>query len=573
LIKNSNGLFARRFQIIASHKGGMAHVLICQDLFNHKFIAAKTPILAQERFSKEARLWIGLGSHPNIVTAHIVQKINDRPYLFMDFVGSIEGNSKTLRDAITNNELNFEEVLDLGISVILALRYAESVFSGFVHRDLKPENILIDDEGHFLVSDFGISHIPNPYLDNTLPNESINNLRRFVDKSTPFTKLGTFCGTPGYSAPEQYEDSSNVTFKADLYSLGVILHETLTGKIPGKACYLNLIDDIADRKTHKSKSNHSDAIINRLRDLILQLLEPSPENRPDTLEYVENILKQLKSEYTNEFSEKTQEIKVLDNIDSTALSNRIYSLIALKESRLATIQLFELVKRFPWSGQIPGLSIQLVSNNVKNIGIVWRLLILDVLHFSRAISLTFLFGVLIAGLFITLPQPKAAMATILMGILLLENYVNARSMLTLDKITYPGIITGLVSSFVLSYLNLPILAGSWIQAIVAPIVAIISLVFITKLKSLGFGTVKLIALVSCFVGYRILFVLIIWASTLGCRLLLKNLSKRRHGSIKWKHGKIVPNGYENPWDTNLPTSNYLWLATWIVLISPLAQLL
>jgi hypothetical protein len=70
-----NNLFADRFKIIEKYKGGMAEVLICQDIFNNRIVAAKTPYFAPELFSREARLWLGLGQHPNIVKAHLVHNI------------------------------------------------------------------------------------------------------------------------------------------------------------------------------------------------------------------------------------------------------------------------------------------------------------------------------------------------------------------------------------------------------------------------------------------------------------------------------------------------------------------
>lgn len=90
--KESSGLFAGRFHIVGAYHGGMSEVLICKDKYNDRLVAAKTSHFRSDLFSREARLWLGLGSHPNIVKAHTVlscetYKSSYAQFLFMDFIG------------------------------------------------------------------------------------------------------------------------------------------------------------------------------------------------------------------------------------------------------------------------------------------------------------------------------------------------------------------------------------------------------------------------------------------------------------------------------------------------------
>src|SRR3972149_2465918 len=184
-------LFAGRFKVVDVHEGGMAQVLICHDIHNGRFVAAKNPNKAPEYFSREARLWLGLGYHPNIVLAHTVHKVDGRPYLFMDFIGDSKGNSRNLRHEFNTKKVSLDFILKVGISVVSALRHAQSIFPGFVHRDIKPENILINDEGNIFVSDFGIGRLPKyGPIDGQLKKRTpAHNM--LTTGSTSFTQVGS----------------------------------------------------------------------------------------------------------------------------------------------------------------------------------------------------------------------------------------------------------------------------------------------------------------------------------------------------------------------------------------------
>ena len=194
--------------------GGMGVVYKGIDLEQNDTIAIKMirPRLfdsssAKERFIAEGQTAIEL-RHPNIVPIRSHFTFDERQFIIMDF---IEGHS--LREA-----LHEKKQIDVLNSIAIVLQILDALTCiherGIVHRDLKPENILIDvskNPVHIWVTDFGIS----------------KNMTEMKNSLT-----GAFLGTPDYSAPEQDTDASTVDSRADLFSLGIVFYEMLTGRRP-----------------------------------------------------------------------------------------------------------------------------------------------------------------------------------------------------------------------------------------------------------------------------------------------------------------------------------------------------
>ncbi len=159
-----------------------------------------------ERFRREARALAKL-SHPNIVTVHDFGETPEGHLFFvMEFV-----DGSNLRQLMQRAEIGTPEALQVLLSVCDALAYAHS--QGIVHRDIKPANVLVDRQGRVKVADFGLARFTDAPVDPGV------------------TSTGMVMGTPDYMAPEQRE-GMNVDHRADIYSLGVILYETLAGEIP-----------------------------------------------------------------------------------------------------------------------------------------------------------------------------------------------------------------------------------------------------------------------------------------------------------------------------------------------------
>jgi eukaryotic-like serine/threonine-protein kinase len=192
--------------------GGMARVYRGRDLNLQRYAAIKViePGISAdpqytERFRREARA-VGQLHHPNIVTVYRFNKVSDVHYLAMQYIEGIDLH-RLISDYHRAGELMpLDEVVHVVSQIALALDYAHS--RGVIHRDIKPSNIMLDKNGNAILTDFGLA------------------LLQAVG-----TK-GEVFGTPEYIAPEQAINSAGAVPQSDLYALGVILFQLLTGTLP-----------------------------------------------------------------------------------------------------------------------------------------------------------------------------------------------------------------------------------------------------------------------------------------------------------------------------------------------------
>jgi tRNA A-37 threonylcarbamoyl transferase component Bud32/TM2 domain-containing membrane protein YozV len=192
-----------------------------------------------ERFEREARALARL-NHPNIVTVFDFGEVSGRFYLLMEFVDGL-----TLRQLLQAGKIAPAEALNIVPKICEALQYAHE--HGIVHRDIKPENILLDKSGRVKIADFGIAKIAG-----------------LESKDFSLTGAKDVMGTPHYMAPEQIEKPLTVDHRADIYSLGVVFYEMLTGELPlGKFAL-------------PSQKVHVDV---RLDEVVLHALEKEPARR------------------------------------------------------------------------------------------------------------------------------------------------------------------------------------------------------------------------------------------------------------------------------------------------------
>lgn len=161
-----------------------------------------------ERFGREARTLARL-SHPNIVGIHDFGEVEGLYYFVMEHV-----DGASLREVLREGRLSAEEALALVPQICEALQYAHE--EGVVHRDIKPENVLLDRRGKVKIADFGLAKILEPR-----PAEDVS-----------LTVSGALMGTPVYMAPEQIEKPLEVDHRADIYAVGVVFYEMLTGELP-----------------------------------------------------------------------------------------------------------------------------------------------------------------------------------------------------------------------------------------------------------------------------------------------------------------------------------------------------
>ena len=195
-------------------RGGMATVYLAEQESLGRVVALKRlqvqgaadAELAQ-RFLHEARTVAQL-AHPHIVAIYDFGAVPSGPYLAMEYLGAGD-----LKQRIETGPLRPALALKVVAEVARALDHAHR--RGIVHRDVKPENILFRDDGSAVLSDFGIA--------------------RTTSRATRLTGIGLAIGTPRYMSPEQARGRADLDGRSDLYSLGVVLFEVLTGQEPYRA--------------------------------------------------------------------------------------------------------------------------------------------------------------------------------------------------------------------------------------------------------------------------------------------------------------------------------------------------
>jgi predicted Ser/Thr protein kinase len=243
-------------------KGGMGAVYKARQPALDRFVALKLlPPQADagagfaERFNREARALARL-SHPNIVAVHEFGQLNGQHYFVMEFVDGVN-----LRQLQRSGRLSAREALQIVPQICDALQYAHD--EGVVHRDIKPENVLVDRKGRVKIADFGLAKILG---------------REATDR--PLTGEGQVMGTPHYMAPEQVEHPLEVDHRADIYSLGVVFYEMLTGELP------------LGKFAPPSRKVQVDV---RLDEVVLHALEKEPERRYQQASQVKSDVETLKS--------------------------------------------------------------------------------------------------------------------------------------------------------------------------------------------------------------------------------------------------------------------------------------
>src|SRR5205823_8390749 len=202
--------------------GGMGEVYLATDIVAGRKAALKLLPLRftgdtdrLKRFQQEAHAVVGL-NHPNILTVYEIGEDHSIHYIASEL---IEG--ETLRQRLTRGRMELSEAVDVAIQVASALVAAHG--AGIVHRDIKPENIMLRPDGYAKVLDFGIAKLAEQEVPTTIPRDEALLLVE--------TNLGSILGTVRYMSPEQ-ACGGHVDKTTDIWSLGVVLFEMVTGHVP-----------------------------------------------------------------------------------------------------------------------------------------------------------------------------------------------------------------------------------------------------------------------------------------------------------------------------------------------------
>jgi serine/threonine protein kinase len=244
-------------------EGGMGVVYLAEDTRLGRTVALKSlraaaghDAVRQERLRREARAAATL-SHPGLATVYALEDIDGRMYLATEYVPG-----GTLRDEIDRGPLPPAASLQTVLDVARAMAAAHA--RGIVHRDLKPENVIRTDGGRLKVLDFGIAQMEGPARDQRL------------------TIDGALLGTPAYMAPEQIRGEP-VDARADVFALGVMLHEMLTGQRPFRgptpAATMARILEAAPEPIEVPNEAAGAAVVARLREIVGRCLAKRPRDR------------------------------------------------------------------------------------------------------------------------------------------------------------------------------------------------------------------------------------------------------------------------------------------------------
>ncbi|MDH4273553.1 MAG: protein kinase [Gammaproteobacteria bacterium] len=267
-------------------KGAMAIVYAAHDPKIDRTIAIK--VLKPERcvdeeyrtrFVREARA-AGVLSHPNIVTIYDVGEVEDVPYMAMELLAG-----EPLDEVMKGTKFSLSQVLKITIQVVEALNYAHS--KGIVHRDVKPSNIIcVNNSLTVKITDFGIAHLAG-------------------GDATHQTQMGEVLGTPQYMSPEQVL-GKQVDARADLFSVGVIMYQMLTGEKPFKGETLaTLLFQIATEDP-MDVGQLDPNIPKSVRHIVDKLLKKQPDKRyqngQELLHALKNVLDDIERGHTSESS-------------------------------------------------------------------------------------------------------------------------------------------------------------------------------------------------------------------------------------------------------------------------------
>ncbi len=248
-----------RYQIVSElGRGAMGVVYQAHDPQIDRIIALKVlrddRVTSEDfvkRFLKEA-MAVGRLSHPGIVTVYDIGQDHGSVYIAMEY---LEGTP--LNELMESRKFSYEEIADIGSQVARALHYAHQ--KGIIHRDIKPPNIIITPDGQIKVTDFGIARIEDP-------------------DAHQMTQAGEILGTPVYMSPEQVKGHL-VDGRSDIYSLGIILYEMVTGERPFGGSNLAAIFRSITLDQAKPPSILDTGVPQSLSALIMKSIDREPENR------------------------------------------------------------------------------------------------------------------------------------------------------------------------------------------------------------------------------------------------------------------------------------------------------
>ncbi|MFQ3591072.1 MAG: serine/threonine-protein kinase, partial [Chloracidobacterium sp.] len=237
----------------------------------------------RQRFLREARMVSNL-NHPNIATLYEIGEVDGVPYLVMEYV-----RGKTLAQCLAEQgRFDCAEVCRIGSQAADALAAAHAI--GVIHRDIKPSNLQLDAQGNVRVIDFGLAK-----LDASAGWAHLSASDEHLQAVSDITESGVLVGTVTYMSPEQAANDAQATLASDVFSLGIVLYEMTTGRLPfeGKS-YYEVLDAILHATPSAIRDWRPDAP-SELVEAIGAALAKQPVERPTAKALAERLRRVIHS--------------------------------------------------------------------------------------------------------------------------------------------------------------------------------------------------------------------------------------------------------------------------------------
>ncbi len=275
-----------RYRILSTiAKGGKSLIQSCMDMHLGRIVAYKClrpefigDEIEERRLIREARVSAML-QHPNTMpTYELGRDAHGNYYFTMKLV-----HGYTLREVLDyRDRYDLNQLIEVLVQVAFAVQNAH--VHGVVHRDIKPENILVGPYGEVLLLDWGFAKV---WDKEGGAGDDPDQGRAAADSDKSMTGHQKLQGTLCYMSPEQMEHDPDVSFPADMYSLGVVLYEVLAGEVPfnGEHSY-EVLEAVKNNQPRSPSSVSKYAVPKSLEDLALSCLKKTPAQRPDIAEYL-----------------------------------------------------------------------------------------------------------------------------------------------------------------------------------------------------------------------------------------------------------------------------------------------
>ncbi len=258
-------------------QGGMGEVYLAHDTQLQRPVALKVlPADLREdqelrdRLEQEALAASAL-NHPNILTVYDTGLLGDEHFIATEFVDGV-----SLRQRLMRNEIPLRDVVSIGVQVASALAAAEAV--GLVHRDIKPDNIMVRNDGFVKLLDFGLARMSN--------------------RKRKTSQTGTIRGTIAYMSPEQFRSAASVDSRADIWSLGVVLYELTTGRLPFEGTSVpEIMNAILKNEPQPLTRRSGSAVPTELSSIVFRTLLKDRERRTRSARDLFDELRQLRVDH------------------------------------------------------------------------------------------------------------------------------------------------------------------------------------------------------------------------------------------------------------------------------------